>query len=102
MLKAYGKRLVVERKEADEKVGNIILPEGTKKKTTIGKVLSVGKAISDIKQDDIVYFAPFSGVEYELNNKKFVIINEEDILAFEETPSDYQYEPLNVSVAPNS
>jgi co-chaperonin GroES (HSP10) len=101
-MKAYGKRLIVERKEPDSKVGNIILPEGTKKKTTVGKVLSVGKEVSDITQNDIVYFAPFSGVEYELDNKKLVIINAEDVLAFEETPSDYQYEPLNVPVAPNS
>ena len=60
--------------------------------------------LDEIKKcaNDIVYFAPFSGVEYELDNKKLVIINAEDVLAFEETPSDYQYEPLNVPVAPNS
>ena len=102
MMKAYGKRLIVERKEADSKVGNIILPEGSKKKTTVGKVLSVGKEVSDIKENDIVYFAPFSGVEYELDNKKLVIINAEDILASEETPSDYQYELFNPPVTPNS
>jgi chaperonin GroES len=90
-LKPLGNRVVVEPIEQEEvTIGGIVLPDTAKEKPQKGKVLSVGpgdrdddgKRIPlDVKVDDIVLFAKYSGTEIKIDGKKILILRESDLLA---------------------
>lgn len=73
--------------QKSEKVGNIILPEITKK-PEISEVVALGIGKLDgkdiefeVKIGDKVIFNKFSGNEFKIDNQTYVIIKEKDILA---------------------
>ena len=90
-LKPLGNRVVVEPIEQEEvTVGGIVLPDTAKEKPQTGKVLSIGpgdrdedgKRIPlDVKVDDVVLFAKYSGTEIKIDGKKILILRESDLLA---------------------
>ena len=90
-IKPLGNRVVVEPIEQEEvTVGGIVLPDTAKEKPQKGKVLSVGpgdrdedgKRIPlDVKEDDVVLFAKYSGTEIKFEGKKILILRESDLLA---------------------
>lgn len=90
-LKPLGDRLIVEPIEAEEVTASgIVLPETAKEKPQRGKVLAVGpgrrdeggKRIEmDVKQDDTVLYAKYAGTEVKIDDKKYLILKESDILA---------------------
>ncbi|MCE5209836.1 MAG: co-chaperone GroES [Chloroflexi bacterium] len=90
-LKPLGNRVVVEPIEQEEvTVGGIVLPDTAKEKPQKGKVLSIGpgdrdedgKRIPlDVKVDDVVLFAKYSGTEIKIDGKKILILRESDLLA---------------------
>lgn len=70
-----------------EKIGNIILPEMTKK-PEISEVVAVGigeiegkKINFQVKIGDHVIFNKFAGSEFKIDNENYTIIKEKDILA---------------------
>ena len=83
-------RLVVKQAEAETKTASgIVLPEGAKEKPTRGKVISVGpgKMLDSGKRSPIavnvgdeVYYGKYAGTEVKVNEEKFVIIRESDLL----------------------
>jgi chaperonin GroES len=93
-IKPLGNRIVVEPiEQKDVTVGGIILPETAKEKPQKGIVLAAGpgekddngKYISlDIKVDDKVLYAKYSGTEIKYEGKKILILRESDILAIVE------------------
>jgi chaperonin GroES len=93
-LKPLGSRLVVEPiEQEDVTASGIVLPETAKEKPQKGKVLSVGpgdrddagKRIPlDVKVGDTVLFAKYSGTEIKMDQKKMLILKENDILAIVE------------------
>jgi chaperonin GroES len=94
-LKPLGSRVVVEPSEQEEiTAGGIVLPETAKEKPQRGTVLAVGpgdrddngKYIAmDVKVDDVVLFAKYSGTEIKVDGKKLLILRESDLLAIVET-----------------
>jgi chaperonin GroES len=84
-------RLMVERLEEKEvKKGGIIIPDTAKEKPQEGKVVAVGngkvtnegKRISpDVKAGDKILFGKYSGSEVKLDDKEYLIMREEDVLA---------------------
>ncbi|VTR90762.1 chaperonin cpn10 : 10 kDa chaperonin OS=planctomycete KSU-1 GN=groS PE=3 SV=1: Cpn10 [Gemmata massiliana] len=84
-------KIVVERLEADDKtVGGIILPDSAKEKPKQGKVLAVGegKPLEDggrakfqVKVGDRVLFTSYAGSEVTIDNKEYLIVTEDDLLA---------------------
>ena len=84
-------KIVVERLEADEKtLGGIILPDTAKEKPKQGKVLAIGegKPLEDgkrgsfqVKVGDRVLFTSYSGSEVTIDNKEYLIMTEDDLLA---------------------
>lgn len=84
-------KIVVERLEADDKtVGGIILPDTAKEKPKQGKVLALGegKPLDDggrakfqVKVGDRVLFTSYAGSEVTIDNKEYLIMTEDDILA---------------------
>jgi chaperonin GroES len=84
-------RVLVERLEEKEvKKGGIIIPDTAKEKPQEGKVIAVGngkvtdegKKISlDVKAGDKILFGKYSGSEVKLDDKEYLIMREEDVLA---------------------
>ena len=84
-------RLLVERLEEKEvKKGGIIIPDTAKEKPQEGKVIAVGngkvtdegkKIPLDVKAGDKILFGKYSGSEVKIDNKEYLIMREEDVLA---------------------
>jgi chaperonin GroES len=84
-------RLLVERLEEKEvKKGGIIIPDTAKEKPQEAKVIAVGngkvtdegkKIPLDVKAGDKILFGKYSGSEVKLNDKEYLIMREEDVLA---------------------
>ncbi len=90
-LRPLADRVVVEPSEKEERTASgIILPETAKEKPQEGEVVAVGpgrrdedgKLIPmDVKQGDTVLFAKYAGTEVKIEDKKYLILKESDILA---------------------
>ena len=84
-------RILVERLEEKEvKRGGIIIPDTAKEKPQEGKVIAAGagkvgddgkKIPLDVKAGDKILFGKYSGSEVKIDDKEFLIMREEDILA---------------------
>jgi chaperonin GroES len=83
-------RLVVKPAEAESKTASgIVLPDSAKEKPTRGKVISVGpgkmlengkRAPVAVSVRDEVYYGKYAGTEVKINDEKFVILRESDLL----------------------
>jgi chaperonin GroES len=84
-------RILVERLEEKEvKKGGIIIPDTAKEKPQEAKVIAVGngkvgengkKIPLDVKAGDKILFGKYSGSEVKIDDKEYLILREEDILA---------------------
>ena len=84
-------RILVERLEEKEvKKGGIIIPDTAKEKPQEAKVIAVGngkvtdegkKIPLDVKAGDKILFGKYSGSEVKLDDKEYLIMREEDVLA---------------------
>jgi len=84
-------RILVERlEEQEQKRGGIIIPDTAKEKPQEGKVIAVGtgkvtdegKRLGlDVKVGDKILFGKYSGSEVKVDDKDYLIMREEDILA---------------------
>ncbi len=84
-------RIVVERLEEKEvKKGGIIIPDTAKEKPQEGKVIAAGngkvgdngkKIPLDVKAGDKILFGKYSGSEVKIDDKEYLIMREEDVLA---------------------
>ena len=69
--------------------GGLYIPDISKEKPTIGQVISCGEGKPDstilrtprVKAGNKILFGKYSGVDVELDNEKYLIIREDDILA---------------------
>ena len=93
-LKPLGDRLIVEPIEQEEMTASgIVLPETAKEKPMQGKVLAAGpgarkedgaRVAMDVAVGDTVLYAKYAGTEVKLDDKKYLILKETDILAIVE------------------
>ncbi len=93
-LKPLDDRVVIKQSQAQDKtVGGIILPDTAKEKPQIGKVVAVGpgKLLDDgkrgamnVKINDEVIYAKYSGNDIEIDREKYVILRETDVLGIVE------------------
>jgi chaperonin GroES len=84
-------RIMVERLEEKEvKKGGIIIPDTAKEKPQEGKVIAAGngkvgdngkKIPLDVKAGDKILFGKYSGSEVKIDDKEYLIMREEDVLA---------------------
>ncbi len=90
-LKPLGDRLLVEPIEQEQTTpSGIILPETAKEKPMQAKVLAVGpggrkedgtRIEMDVKAGDMVLYPKYAGTEVKVNEKKYLILKENDVLA---------------------
>jgi chaperonin GroES len=90
-VKPLGDRVLVEPLEEKEtRKGGIIIPDSAKEKPQEGKVIALGtgkkdddgKAIQfNVKKGDRVLISKYGGTEIKLDDKDYLIMREDDILA---------------------
>src|SRR5436190_24295035 len=91
MIRPLHDRILVKRVEEQEvKKGGIIIPDSAKEKPQEGRVIAVGngkvtdegkKVPLDVKAGDKILFGKYSGSEVKLDDKEYLIMREEDVLA---------------------
>ena len=89
-LRPLDDRVVVKQSDAEEKTtGGIILPDTAKEKPQIGKVVAIGpgkllddgkRAKMSVKKKDKVIYGKYIGSEVEIDQEKYVVLRESDIL----------------------
>jgi len=90
-LKPLADRLVVEPIEREEVTASgIYVPETAKEKPQEGKVIAAGpgrkddqgeRIPMDVEEGDRVLYAKYAGTEIKLEDKKYLILKESDVLA---------------------
>ena len=90
-LKPIGDRVIVQRLGSAEKSkGGLYLPDAAQEKPQEGKVIAVGtgKVLKNgktvplaVKAGDRILFGKYSGSEIKVDDKEYVFLNEDDILA---------------------
>ena len=89
-LRPLDDRVVIKQSDAEEKTaGGIILPDTAKEKPQIGKIVAIGpgKLLDDgkrgkmsVKKNDKVIYGKYIGSEVEIDQEKYVVLREGDIL----------------------
>ena len=84
-------QIVVKVEEEEEKTKTgIVLPDTAKEKPQKGKVVAVGSGTLldngqrvplEVKVGDTVIFSKYAGTEVKLDDEKFLIISEKEVLA---------------------
>ena len=73
--------LVEREEELKTTASGIIIPDNaSKEKPSQGKVIAVSKEAEGLSVGDTVVFAKYSGSEITLDDKKYLVLNTEDIL----------------------
>ena len=90
-LKPIGDRVIVQRLGSVEKTkSGLYLPDAAQEKPQEGKVIAVGtgKMLKNgktvplsVKAGDKIIFGKYSGSEIKVDDKEYVFLNEDDILA---------------------
>ncbi len=90
-IKPLQDRILVERIEEEEvKKGGIILPDTAKEKPQKGKVIEVGPGRRNdkgelvpmgVKKGDKILFSKYAGTEVKIEDKEYLIMREDDVLA---------------------
>lgn len=86
MIKPLADRVVVEPQEAQAKTAaGIYIPDTAKEKPQQGKVVAAGPGKKDepmeVNVGDVVLYGKYSGTEVTVEEKKYLIIKQSDILA---------------------
>jgi len=91
-LRPLHNRIVVERSESSEQTsaGGIIIPDSAKEKPQEATVIAVGpgkldkdgkRQPLDVKVGDRVLIGKYAGSDIKLDNKEYVILTEDEVLA---------------------
>ena len=86
MIKPLADRVVIEPKEAETKTASgIYIPDTAKEKPQQGLVVAAGPGKKDepmeVKVGDVVLYGKYSGTEVTVDDKKYLIVKQSDILA---------------------
>ena len=85
-LKPLADRVVIEPVAAETKTASgIYIPDTAQEKPQKGKIVAVGSGTKDeemkVKVGDVVLYGKYAGTEININNEKFLIMRQSDILA---------------------
>ena len=90
-LKPIGARVIVQRRGSVEKTkSGLYLPDSAQEKPQEGKVIAIGSGKTlksgkvvplSVKPGDKIIFGKYSGSEITVDDKEYVFLNEDDILA---------------------
>ena len=86
MIKPLADRVVIEPKEAETKTASgIFIPDTAKEKPQQGTIVAAGPGMKDepmeVKVGDTVLYGKYAGTEVTVDDKKYLIVKQSDILA---------------------
>ena len=86
MIKPLADRVVIEPQEAQTKTASgLFIPDTAKEKPQQGKIVAVGPGKKDepmeVKVGDEVLYGKYAGTEVTVDDKKYLIVKQSDILA---------------------
>ena len=86
MIKPLADRVLIEPKEAEVKTASgIFIPDTAKEKPQQGTVLATGPGKTDepmeVKAGDQVLYGKYAGTEVTVDDRKYLIVKQSDILA---------------------
>ena len=86
MIRPLADRVVIEPKEAETKTAaGLYIPDTAKEKPQQGTVVAAGPGKKDeemeVKVGDVVLYGKYSGTEVTVDDKKYLIKKQSDILA---------------------
>ena len=86
MIRPLADRVVIEPKEAETKTAaGLYIPDTAKEKPQQGTVVAAGLGKKDeemeVKVGDVVLYGKYSGTEVTVDDKKYLIMKQSDILA---------------------
>ena len=86
MIKPLADRVLIEPQEAQTKTASgIFIPDTAKEKPQQGKVVAAGPGKKDepmeVKVGDVVLYGKYAGTEVTVDDKKYLIVKQSDILA---------------------
>ena len=86
MIKPLADRVLIEPQEAQTKTASgIFIPDTAKEKPHQGKVVAAGPGKKDepmeVKPGDVVLYGKYAGTEVTVEDKKYLIVKQSDILA---------------------
>ena len=81
-----GDRVVLKQLVAEETTkSGIVIPGQEKEKPQQAEVIAVGPGTEDVKMEvevgDKIIYSKYSGTEVKLDDEKYIIVKQEDILA---------------------
>lgn len=81
-VKPLGDRVVAVREKAQEKTASgLYLPDSSQEKPVVATVQAVGPDTTQVKVGDRIVYKEYSTTELKINDKEYLILKEEDILA---------------------
>ena len=80
MIKVLGTKVLLERISVEEKTLSGIILEKTIEKTARGKVVALGKGVTDIELGNEVLFENFRGIPLEVEGNNYILLEEEFII----------------------
>ena len=86
MIRPLADRVVIEPQEAQARTAaGLYIPDSAKEKPQQGIVVAVGPGKADepmeVKVGDTVLYGKYAGVELTVEDKKYLIVKQSDILA---------------------
>ena len=82
-IKPLADRVLLQVLEQEEKTSSgILLPDTDKEKTQKAKVVEIGSSKDiQVKKGDIVIYDKYSGIQIKEDNKEYLIVKNEEIVA---------------------
>ena len=83
-VKPLGERVLLEVPEVKEEKtsGGLFVPDTAKDKPTEAVVVSIGAKVEDVKAGDKVIYDKFAGTEVKFEDKKYILMDVANVLAF--------------------
>ncbi len=74
-------RVLVEPQDLEQKTeSGIIIPDTAKEKPQQGVIVEIGEDVEKVEKGDVVAYEKYAGNEIKINDKKYVILKEDEIL----------------------
>lgn len=81
-IKPLADRVVAVREEAQTKTASgIFLPDNATEKPVVAQIIAVGPKVSSLKVGDKIVYKEYSTTELKIDDKQYLIVKEEDVLA---------------------
>lgn len=81
-IKPLADRVVAVREEAVSKTtSGLYLPDNAKEKPVVARVEAIGPGVKSLKVGDRIVYKEYTTTELKINDKEYLIVKEEDVLA---------------------